>query len=474
MAVSPDKTLILILENKAAFLSFIDLIDNPEGEMMEGDTQIPIPFYNRTISELASRMGRVDARRLVDALSKENLDRNGFLLDLNKNEGYLTLKPWLMDMLRHLDDSRLKELTDKNLNDLRSRLANLVDTLTDAALPRVMGHPDFMEAIALMFKTLNEVNDSLQQNVQSLDAHSKRLSEILDSEEVLSMALTRQRREALEKVHVLQERNIKPMLQFIDETQDYKDKKNPIVLIQKLESSMELSGFPKYKSRLINTRIRILSHGKKVKAIYRLLQRYIRQDMEERVRYNAIEDNFNKLLYACRGVLRDGNQKTRYLSTTHEVFDTGRSLWGLKTHSQTARSRLSWRYEAEYDKFLEEKVRAYRESVLKRIDKPKIDSGRRTVRPVDSERARRSAQVRRLVGVLKGFIYTGPETDAYRVLHDYLQVSLKDYWLGDLVEAMPLVKAAGHYRITYQRSMNSLSYNGYKLRYLSCMMEPLP
>lgn len=288
------------------------------------------------------------------------------------------------------------------------------------------------------------------------------------------MARTQQRREALDRVHILQERHIKPMLQFIDEQQDYKDKKNPIVLIQKLESSMELSGFPRYKSRLVNTRIRILSHGKKVKAIYRLLQRYIRQDMEERSRYNAIEENFNNLLDACRDVLRDGNQRTRYIPSTHEVFDTGKSLWGLKTHSQTSRTRLTWKPDVEYSQHLDEKVRAYREGVLKRIDKPQRVSTDHKVPPVDTERARRSSQVRRLMAALDSFIYTGPKADVYRVLHEHLQVSLKDYWLGDLVEAIPLVKATGHYRITYKRSMNSLTHNGYCLRYLSSMMEPLP
>ena len=138
MAVALDKTLILIVQSKAAFLSFIDLMDNPQGDMLEGDTQIPIAFYNRTITDLIRRYSKLEGRRLSDALSLDNLARTGLLLDWNKRDGYLTFTTWFVDMLRQLDDTRLKELSDKNLNDLHNRLENLVAVMTSPDLPMVL------------------------------------------------------------------------------------------------------------------------------------------------------------------------------------------------------------------------------------------------------------------------------------------------------------------------------------------------
>ncbi|MEJ1298029.1 MAG: hypothetical protein RPU52_13355 [Candidatus Sedimenticola sp. (ex Thyasira tokunagai)] len=472
MAVSPDKTLILILQHKAAYLDFVDLIDNPEGDMLLGDTQIPIPFYNRKISALAQNIGRVDGRRLVDALSLENLHRNGFLLDWNRKDGYLTLKPWLVEMLRHLDNSRLKELTDKDLENLRSQLANMVDLLQAPGLIMARGHPDFAELVARMFKTLNEVDDDLQKNIYSLSSQSKQLSSILDSQDVITLDRAQQMREALESVYVLQERHIKPMLQFIDEQQDYKDRKNPIAMIQRLESRMQGCGFPEYTSRLVNIRIRILSHGKKIKEISRLLRRYIRQDKDERVRYNKIEGAFNGLLSACRETLRDGNQRTRFIPLTHPVFDSGQSLFGLKSHSQTARTRLSWQQDGQYAGYLHEKVRAYQEGVRKRINKPQYLTATGEVDPLNKERARRTMQVQRLVEALEIFTYQGPVADTHTVVHEYLEVVLENYWLGDLVESIPLIKSSNQFVFSYQRTMQEIEYGGYCLRYLTCMMEP--
>lgn len=473
MAVALDKTLILIVQNKDAFLSFIDLIDNPQGDMLEGDTQIPIAFYNRTISDVIKRHKMIDGRRLSDALSLDNLARIGLLLDWNKRDGYLTFTTWFVDMLRQLDDTRLKELSDKNLNDLHNRLENLVVVMTSPDLPMVRVNPDFREAVAFMFKTLNEVNDSLQQNVRSLEAQSRRLSEILDSDEVIVLAHSQQRREALDQVYVLQERHIKPMMQFIDEHQDYKKRKTPLALIQRLEKRMTDTGFPDHTSRLITTRIRILSHGKKIKDISRLLRRYIQQDQEERHRYNAIEVNFNQLLETSREVLRDGNQHTRYIPSSHPVFDTGTIFLGLKTHTQKGRTKISWDSKSAYPEYITEKLRSYRESVLKRIENLTSQPHHDSQQSVNTNRIQRTENIRQLMKAMESFNYRGTGQDAYELLHAHLSATLDNYWLGSVVDALPILKVSGHYRFTYQREINEFTYNGYRLRYHICTMEPL-
>jgi hypothetical protein len=471
MSIAPDLTLRLILEHKHPFLGFIEEMDrNPT------DSRLPVAFYNRRIAETLHGLAGTDRQRARDALALPNLYRNGFLLDWSKKDGTLTFKPWLVEMLRHLDSLRLRELSDKDLDHLRSQLADVVDQIENKSIPRLRGDRDFTELLCLMYDTLNTVNDRLQQSVRSLDAKSRHLSEILESDEVMTLDRSRQMREALEQVHRLYERHIKPMLQFIDEKQDYKDRKNPMALIESMVEHMDLMGFPGDAGRITNTQISILAHAKGVKAIARLLTRYIRQDQEERYRYNRVEEHFNIVLAACRSTLHDGNLRTKFVPSDHPAFDAGRPFLGMKAHQQAARTPFSWGDRDRYDKYLTEKVRSYRESTLKRLADADLAGQAADIRFGEVERqqqarADRDARIQQILAAMTGFDAMQPLKDTHQALHDHLQAHLNAYSLSDLVEAHTILQSRERARLRYHAGLKELTHAGYRLRYLPCAME---
>lgn len=471
MAIAPDLTLRLLLEHKQTFLSLLEEMDR-----RPTDPHLPTALYNRRIRELAERLRGAEGQRVRDALSLDNLHRNGFLLDWRAKEGTVVWKPWLVEMLRHLDSLRLRELSDKDLEHLRSQIDNVVTQLCASGVSAARGNPDFMELLTLMYNTLNTVRDRLQQNVRSLEAQSQHLAQILESDEVGTLERAQQMREALVRVHRLYDRHIKPMLQFVDEAQDYKDKKNPMALISRLAVRMAEMGFPAEAGRISNIHLSILAHAKDVRPIARLLARYVRQDKEERHRYNAIEKQFNMLLTACRGTLHDGNQRTRFLSHEHPVFQSGDMFMGLKAHNQSARTPFTWADEMRYARVLDEKVRAYQEGTLKRLAETRRPTGADygEIERRQEARALRETRTKRLLAVLEAFDVHTSRQDIHEALHGHLSGRLEDYALADLVEAHAALQMKERRRLSYRRrEFKELVHAGYRLRYMVCTLEAI-
>ena len=116
MIVSTDRTLIAMIENKQVFLDLIDYLD----EQGEGD-EIPFSVYFARIRRLISSMDdEREQKRLRQIFEIENLQQAGLLIDMDRHRAVISFESFVVDMFRHFDRGRLRELSSEQLEVLRT------------------------------------------------------------------------------------------------------------------------------------------------------------------------------------------------------------------------------------------------------------------------------------------------------------------------------------------------------------------
>tara|TARA_R110001583_G_scaffold187310_1_gene348557 strand:- start:2068 stop:3468 length:1401 start_codon:yes stop_codon:yes gene_type:complete len=461
MAVSTDVSLITLLQHKQVFFSFLDFLD----DRRDGE-EIPLALYHSLVRELLAKQSRIEEQRLREIFKVDNLQRCGLLMDIDRSRGVLVFQGFVLEMFRHLDRTRLRELSSIELESLRQQLIDLHQRIAGAEL--VPDTDDYREAIVLLFDRLRGVKSRIRQNVESLQGQVQRLAEVMALQDSSDIDRTSQVREALSHINRIYQRHVLPTLQFLNEREDLKDGETALVVIERIAESFEGRGFTAHAQRIRYIKNSIRSHAKDIEAIRRSLERYVRQHRIQRHRYNSIEAAYNQLLGTAE-TLHDGGLKTKYLSANAPVFSLGRCFSGLKR--QIFGRNIDW---ADYDNY------AWLQEWL-RVESPKLDvqqdrnktvtlGGEMSLRVSrDRERARKKIAIQKLMGRFE--IPGGVLSDTHLELHRYMSEHLTDYQLSDLIEGAAWLRGRSGIALYPRFVIKSIDHKTQRLEYYQLSLK---
>lgn len=436
MTVNADITLITILEYKQIFFEMIDYAD---ATGVKGSDEFTIPHYNGLLSDLLKGMKPADRARLADTLRLENLSRNGLLAYLDEKSDRFLLQPFVLDMLRHLDNSRLRELSDTELNGLQVQLTDVLNLVSSESFPWWREDVDFKEKLAFILDSVRNTASRIQQNIESLRGQSRRLAKIIDQNGSEPVSRSMQVHDALAKIFEITERHINPTLTFLNPSLDWKGSGNypPMKIIHMILERFERRGFNDEYNMISRTYWNLLNAGEQISSIRKNLDVYIRLHESQRKLYNRIEERYNDLASRVKA-LQDGKRKGNRIKSSDAHFDISTRFHGLKVYQSTYQTCINWPKDmgrVMLDEHLRIRLDAYRD----RAQKTARDA--KTIRPV----SRDALKARKRMGLLKAAadkVRVETSKDIYSQIHDQLPGLIDDYQLTDLLDILPFIHGA--------------------------------
>ncbi len=455
MNLATDQTLIGLIAQKPLFFSLIDYLD-ARGEGHE----ISLGFYFAAVRQQVDSL--VDPRersRVRKLLEPEHLWRSGFLAAWDKARGSLVFQPFLMELFRHLERSRLRELTPEQLESLRLELNHSLQRLQ--SVPVTQGDAGFEDILQLLMDRLGNVLGRIRQNVASLQGQAEHLSRLIEEENPGDRESVRETAFALQEVNRIYSRHVLPTLRFLNEQEHYPEGLPALTAAGECASILLSAGLPGLSQRIQFAKNSIRSYAKDVENIRKTLERYVRQSALQRHQYDCIEEAYNRLRERVSDL---AGGRSRLLDS--ECLDElgGASFAGLKRHRFDARLEF---HGAAQKPLFDEWMRVQLPLVRARHGGTAVAqlSGAGFQEQGARRQALRKEQLKRLA---MGYPLPDMVEDLHQQLHEYLGQQLSDYALADLLDALGWVRG----RIAGQRLQPSPGLR--RIRHAGLCLEYYP
>jgi hypothetical protein len=460
MSVSARHSLEVILQCEKLFIRIVRHIDKSKayGGGLAGGV------YREELGKTLITFKDPDRTRIATALDEDNLLKAGLLLDHHKLSDTIIFQPWLVEMMRHFDESLFKELSDKELDELRGRLSSLVDTMEGDADYASKNDQAMHDVETVVFNVLNEVNSRLDQNVKALTRRAERLSEILDSDEWQTLESNVMRRDTLKEVHELYNRYIQPALMFLDAEQIYplNSPRNPIKSITRVLERFNSKGIGKFDLAIRVGRLKksILDKHHPIRKASRTLDRYIKQDAHEHRMYQGVEAQFNALVDAAKEKHNLAISQ-KYTRIDHPAHDCATIFSGIKTITRKS-TLIKWGSgdDNSISSIIAEDVRVYR-NTLKAINKTVVITDNEN--KMESHEGKENKRVKEILLCLRCFepIYN---VYVHGQIHDHLASNLDGYMLPDLVTGLSIISSK--YTMRPKLKMSQINYKNHTLNHM--------
>ena len=463
MPVRTDRTLITILEHKNLFFA---LMDKVERQQNNPSMEFTISDYNQLLVKSTAHLDKKDQQKQLDTLSLDNLEQNGLLNYQDSRSGRFRLQDFVLEMLRHLDNTRMRELSSAELNQLMAQLEQCYKQVSSYHMEWAPGEPQFEEMVEAVYYTLQHVDSRLRIALRALRGQAERLASKVDEQAFTDLQQADQMREALKSILHIHERHVTPTLQFLDERLDiHRDVTEldgshaPMALVRQIIDRFRQRKMTEHVSRLTRVQLHILSNAQEVGDIAKSLDTYIKFAEDERRRYNRIEDLYNALRSAVQerqtGQLRDWR-----LRPDDEVFRPVRVLGTLKSFNRSQNSKISWP-EEDGTSLLDEllRVRLEAEEHIAEAKLVAVSGGLS-----EKEIARRN-NMDRILAAMESFPYGEDSPDIYRTLHEHLVRAMPGYTMKDIFDAVPCVQGRGEVTLAPPRPELQIAYAGQTLTY---------
>lgn len=461
MPVNSEQTLISILQNKAIFFR---LMDYAQSQASRHSMEFTISHYEALLRDTAQSLSDADKRRLLETLSWENLEYNGLLSYIDKRSGQFRLQDFVLEMLRHLDSKRLKELSSAELNQLIKQIEECHRQVSDASIIWQEEHDNFKEMVASVFDNLQNVASRLAANIRALQGQADRLASIVEGEKFSDLQRTEQVKLAFSEILRIHQRHVTPTLQFLDERLDIRRTRTelfgdvaPMALFKQIVDRFEQQQLPEYVTRLQRIHFQLFALGNKAANIARGLSRYVKYAEEERQRYNRIEELYSALREAVEDK-QTGNLRDVLLNPNDAVFMPIRALGNFKSFNRAQSAKLNWP-ETLGTQALDEVLRI-------NLAKPQSVSVTLSERaPISEETLQQRRTMERIIEAMHNYDYSQNSKDAYHSVHQHLQSTMADYSLPHLLDALSFLGANGRITLAESAKTTHIDYQGLRLRY---------
>lgn len=441
MAVNCDLTIIKALEYKHVFFELIDR-QNPN------ETEYTISTYNRILGNAAERQTDSNEQlRLRNALNLDNLEHNGLLNYIDRHSGRFSFKEFFITMIRHLDSSRLRELSSAELNQLIKQLEELYRQISNPVLIWDEDEDDFKEVVRTVFDTFQSIFSALKSSVARLEGQSNKLASIIDDKDNIDMSRAEQVQRALQEILKMHERYITPTLQFLDNKLDLKRTitkldgvSAPMQIVASIIDTFREKGFNTYVSRLQRIQLHMINISADMTRIEKRLDGYVKYAREERLRYNKVEIIYNQFKDALEET-QHNKQKNKKIRLDNPVFDPIRKLGDFKRYSGTSSALAKWP-NAKGTVALEELLRVKLDKAKKSDTKKEIVFDTEETDAITQQQELEAQRINNMTRVMARFKPEHGTDDAYADIHQHLITHLgEEYTLDMLFEAISSIKS---------------------------------
>jgi hypothetical protein len=453
MHIALDRTLILLIEHKDVMYSLIDYMDLHQRK--DVSTEV---FFNCIKHKITSIKAKNEVDRLNEAFSLDNLVKTG-IIQFNKSRGIIAFQPAIVEIFRLFDKERICGLKKAEFENIRIQLENAFHQHQPLIFDE--DNIQFQEQRNHLFDLLRQINTQVQNNTAHLQHEADRLSKHLDYDRAhLSLHESKQHREMLAQVKNIYDREIIPMLEFLNE-KEYSKTKLPLTLIDNIRKLYDIRSYEDDSYYIGQYKLSILSHYKVVEKIKQTLQRYLHQEREHRLTYNAIEQAYLKLHELAQKTFTE-NLKEKYIFK--EIDQQEIYYQGLKSHSSGQDALIEWqdRNHAVY----------FNEYLINKQAKQRND----TPAPITTFSEKNTAHdphnviKRKIKMIMDKAEIKPPIDDLYLVVHDLLAEGLKqEYHLKYVLYGVSCFKQK-HGRslklqVSFEQPQRQIRYNRYILEY---------
>lgn len=453
MHIALDRTLVLLIEHKDLMFGFIDYMD--QNQRKDIPEQV---FTNSMIAKLAGIIKKNDAERLKDAFDRDNLIKSGIISEFNKSRGTIAFQPAVIEIFRLFDKERVKGLRSAELENIRVQLDNTLQQ--HQTLSFSTDNIVFLEQRDHLFDLLRQVNSQIQNNTEHLEHEADRLSKRLDHDQaILSLDESQQVREVLQQVKKIYDREIIPTLEFLN-SREYSKVKAPLTVIDEISQLYDIRGFEDDSYYIDQYKLSILSHYKAVEKVRQTLQRYLHQERQHRLTYNAIEKAYLNLQALAQSTFTE-NLKEKFIFKP--LAESELYFKGLKSYSSAQDSKIEWHkrnHSLYFDEYLiGQKARQRSDAVAT------VVSFDNTHNPDPNNVLKR--QIRTLIEQCD---IKPPIDDLYAEIHNYLLANLVEhYQLQYLLYGVSCykqrLKKTAKLTVSFERPQQKIYYKNKVLEY---------
>ncbi|MGB0662185.1 MAG: hypothetical protein ACPGMR_00165 [Pontibacterium sp.] len=454
MIVSTDKTLIAMIEKKDIFWDLIDYLD----EQQEG-REVPLSFYyERVRKAIQSVEQERDQKRLRQTLDIDNLAHSGLLMEVDRHRSVMVFQPFVIEMFRHFDRSRLRELSSEQLEALRSDLNNSLKRLQECRI--LQGDEEYEQVLVVLFERLRNAHARIKQNVLSLQGQADYLSKVVEEQDIADLEQTLNAKKALEEINQIYQKHVLPTLQFLNEREHIKTGYPALTAVEEIATILQKAGMPSVSQRVLYAKNSIRAYAKDIEVIRKTLERYVRQSARQRHQYDCIESAFNKMREQVF-TLYDGKLNSKYLDSRLDIFEYGKVFAGLKKLRFDA--RLEWG-DINHTQCFNEHLR---------VALPRLQNNQKSgVAELDSQDDNRYQQEQLLIrrkldiqALMESCEIIEGESDVHHYIHNYLAERLSGYALPDLLEGLGWLRSRLDTPLKPQFSLSRIHYKGQCLEY---------
>lgn len=458
MDTNAQNTVVIIFQHVDIFFTMLD--------HYAGNSKTVVGFqiaaYESVIESYLNmkELSKQDGQRIRAALSIKNMDECCLLSFVDGQRGQFALQRSLLQTIQNLDSKRIRELGQPDLDNIYEQIRRLYDFFILKAGIYEREDLDFRENLAALMDVLHETLNKIDHNVRALEGSSKRLSEILDSHDFNQMVMNDRVRNALQEVIRISKRNIRPTLVFLNE-KVMAAGTSAMQLIREIRESFAKTGFHIEYANISTIEMKLLSYAEVIGDTRRRMNRYVEMDRKQRELYNNIEQRFNEL-HALVVSRLDSKLTGKKVPSDDPIFEPARAFRGLVNWTSSSLTGA----QIELPKYAgDQYVHEYIRNQLNRADA--INSSKRN--PVKAllsakERFEKTQRIQRIKQAMDGFDSNGSLDDLYLAVHQHLVISLTNYELKDLFDALHFVANNKLYPATLFRG--EIIYKSQKLSYL--------
>jgi hypothetical protein len=452
MHVALDRTLILLIDHKELMFQFIDYMDHNRRK------DLPTQFYTNSLRAKLDRLpNKADIERLSDAFDLTNLIKTDIVSEFNRSRGTIAFQPAIIELFRLFDKGRVRALKSAELENIRVQLDNSYQQHQKQSFS--YHDADFLEQRDQLLDLLRQINSQIQNNTAHLQHKADHLSSRLDYDPaLLSLDSSQQIKEALLEVKNIFDREIIPLLEFLNSREQSKNKM-PLSLIDALSKLYEIKGNENDSYYIDQYKLSILSHYKVIEKVKLTLQRYLHQERHHRLTYNALEQSYLHLQTLAKETFTEKlNDKYIFKPLSKEkIF-----FAGLKSHAAAQDASLAWfdhNHAVCFNEYL------INQKARKRSDK--VAEVTKVNQPLHSEPS--NALKRKIKTLISQSPLPPPIDDLYASLHALLSTHFSDdYQLQYLLYAASCFK---HKRPTEEQIKVHFRHPPQQLHYKGAVLE---
>lgn len=442
------------------------LID--EMDQSEANYGVNLHLYNsecRKLIKLLEKNDPTEAKRISYAFEITNLQHNGLIVGVDKNHSSnkITFQTFFIDLFRHLDNKRVKSLSNSDYETIRVDFLALLEKFK--TIPLLYENTEFTETYETLTQKLTDTLVLIKRNTDSLDGSAKRLSEFIDKVDNNSFnANSNPAIQKLEELANLYERKVIPSIEFLNANQPIEGNNTFVNIIREIED-LFAEKFPKLATYIQYRHTAISSYHKDIKEIQRTLLSYYKRHKRSRDVFNALESVFNKLKKETYQ-LHDGKMIHNQipLSDNNSVIIKGNLLKGLKSFSNSFSSKIAWNDDyAVAD--LKELVRVHKEKLNQDVSESKQSSKVKND-DLKNNRLKKQRQLK-IIELVNGLDTNLAYFDVFDSVHSLLANSIDNYQLIDAIHGYRnfIAKEKVKKRLIQSKEKKVVKLSGYQHQY---------